>query len=283
MRPASFLLPLLLLPLMASAFDAPGRPDIIPEGRRVRPPHPVATLVTVDVQSFASSQCRRYMVAKDDTLASIAKRECGDARCAEEIRLLNSEIRVEELKAGVDIVLPPPAIASESRADSRPGTAAAWVLFEDASDLPRPKPLVAGESATAGEGLRMQQFLLVPRDQLTDFLRVAWSRARKEMPAYVAKSGSFMLTTGVPASDPTMKIETRVTLRDVKDAKLTIDLLERRFDKQGKLLSEKPKALMLPPPPRNAAIQVGLAAIGLSALALASLLARRRQRSACCG
>jgi len=285
MKLATLALPLLLLPLVASSVDVPGGPDVIPPGgRRVRPPHAVASEVTVDAGSFASCRCRRYVVANGDTLASVAKRECGDARCADEIRLLNPELQAGEAKAAAAIIIPPSAAASDSRADSRPGTAAAWVVFEDVrSGDARPRPLIAGETSTVSHGPHLQRFLLVRRDKLAAFLGLDWSQAPKGLPDYVVSSGSFMLLTAVPASDPTKKVETHVTLREVKDGALTIDLLERRFDKQGKLLSEQPKELILPPPPRQAQFEIGLAALGLAALALVSFLARRRrQRSGCC-
>jgi hypothetical protein len=222
------------------------------------------------------------VVANGDTLASVAKRECGDAKCVDEIRLLNPELQAGEPKAAAAIIIPPSSAAADSRTESRPGTVAAWVVFEDLrSGDTRPSPLVAGEAATASSGI--QRFLLVQRDKLAAFLGFDWSNAPKGLPNYVVSSGSFMLMTAVPASDPTRKVETRVTLREVKDGTLTMDLLERRFDKQGKLLSEQPKELILPPPPRQAQVSIGLAAIALAALALVSFLARRRrQRSGCC-
>ena len=87
-------------------------------------------VTTVEAGSFAL--CRTYVIAKGDTFEEIAKRECGDRRCAEEIRLLNPGEKPSKLQPGTEIVIPPRIAAATSRPESRAtGTAEAdWVVLQ---------------------------------------------------------------------------------------------------------------------------------------------------------
>src|SRR6187399_1573218 len=105
MKPTIFALPFLLLPL-APAPTSPPR-DIIPPGM-----HGIEFVLSVDASAISSCRCRPYEVAQGDTIVEIAKRECGDARCADEVRLMNPEVKADKLRPGDRLRIPPRAIAA---------------------------------------------------------------------------------------------------------------------------------------------------------------------------
>src|SRR4051812_44344370 len=96
MNVATLVLGLLLL------AGGPTAKDVIPAGMR----H-VKVVLTVDAKAFPGCLCRAYQIAKGDTFAAIATRECGDAGCSDEIRLLNPQVKGEELRPGDWLRVPP--------------------------------------------------------------------------------------------------------------------------------------------------------------------------------
>jgi formylglycine-generating enzyme required for sulfatase activity len=218
-------------------------------------PHEVAREVVVDPGPYASCLSRRYVVVEGDTWASVATRECGDPGCIEDLRLLNPAIQAEELRAGARMVLPPGALAAETRAEERSETRPSWVLFQFVPSFksrgvfPRPEPLVAGDPSRVAELGAFQCYLLVPRDRIAAFLRFDWPRGLSEPQEFVVVSEHFF-PSGL-ADDPVVRITTHVTLREVKDRKLAIDVIEKHYDSGGRLVFDQRSEPLPPPPPRH--------------------------------
>jgi len=224
MKPAALLIAFLIVPI-------PAVPDVIPSGM-----HGVRFSMTVDPGAFAANLCRRYKVVAGDTLEGIARRECGDAVCVEEIRLLNFPEELKKLEAGMTIAIPPRAPTSDSRAASRPENAsgAPWVFFHRIGTVFA--PILANEVLAQHSLAGPTCVVAVERSKLGWLLRGEWKNLDETQGAAV--SDPLPYTRVVKQSDPTWRIEATAHLKGVKDGRVLIDVSEKRFDKSDKLLSE---------------------------------------------
>lgn len=264
MKPAGLLLPFLLVPIAGAPAGLAGAPDIVPSGLQG-----VAFSMTVDPGAFAANLCRRYTVVSGDTLEAIAKRECGDAACVEEIRLLNPEARAGKIEAGASLVIPPRAATTDSRAASRPEGAAAteWVFFHRGL---APSPILANEPLSLPRGAP-SYVVAVTRRKLGWLLRDEWKSFDATEGAAISEVLPY--TRYVKERDPTRRIEATVVLKAVKDGRVVVEVSEKRFDKNDKLISGRgaPRRGDL-----SRAILLLTAAAGLFAMVR---LALRRQRA----
>jgi hypothetical protein len=269
MNASTLILPLVLLPLAA---DSAPLKDLIPMGA-----HRIKFVLSVNASAIGACLCRPCEIREGDTYGEIARRECGDASCAEEIRLLNPEVKdPAKLRSGDHVRIPPRAIGAESRATTRPGGAAVpcWVLFTiqwGRRGQMTPNAILEGEpiEVRGREGLRV---VAVPRDQLLEFLGRDWEHAKAgNLPDGTVSSDVIVPTWVLPVEDPTMTIEKRVTLKSSNDRRILFEVEERRFDKRGNELKQEggPKGASLPLLP--------VAVIGVSALLTAIGMAWRRR------
>jgi hypothetical protein len=206
--------------------------------------HGVKFVLSVDASAVATCLCRSHRIESGDTFGEIARRQGGDARFLDEIRLLNAGVDPYKLMPGDRISIPPRARAADSRATSRPrnGADACWVLFTlqwNRSGRGLVKPILEGEPIRAwGEGLRV---VAVPRDKLLWFLGLAWEgiHAATALPKGTVGSEVVLPARFVSESDPTHTIEKRVTLTTSKDQPVGFVVEEWRFDAKGNRIAPR--------------------------------------------
>jgi hypothetical protein len=260
MKPATLLLPFLLVP-MASP------PDVVPSGLRG-----IHFTLTVDPGAFAANLCRRYTVVAGDTLEAIAKRECGDASCVEEIRLLNPETKSGKVDAGASLIIPPRVVTTDSRAASRSegGGTTQWVFFHKGW---APAPILANEALSLPPG--PSYVLAVPRSKLECLLRPDWKGP--EAAEGVAISDVLPDDHFVKERDPTWSVEATVLLKAVKDGRVLVEVSKKKFDKNGKVIGSRgaPRRGDL-----SSAIMLVTAAAALLAVVRLAVTRRRRARQA---
>ena len=233
MKSVAFLLPFVLVPSFGPAGGS-ARPDVIVDSVR----RPIWCVTTVEPGSFA--WCRTYQIVKGDTFDEIAKRECGDRRCTEEIRLLNPDEKPSKLQPGTRIAIPPRVEAATSRPESRAtGTAEAdWVVLQYRGG--RFIPIIAREALMSGSRHLGSSLVAVKRSKLAWLLRGDWKSL--DATEGVACSPPLNDSVFVDKNDPTLRMEKTVTLKGIKDGRLLIDVVDKRFDRRGKLISERASA-----------------------------------------
>ena len=272
MKPAIFALPFLLLPL-APAPTPPPR-DIIPPGM-----HHIEFVLKVDASAISACFCRDYKIAPGDTIVGIAKRECGDARCADEIRLMNPEVKDDKLRLDDHLRIPPRATAADSRATTRAtgDASGCWVL----ATLQWWRPgKVSASVILEGKPIDVERrcqvrVVAVPREKLLWFLQENWDAVDPARPIDGVMSSDIIFPARVlPKEDPAITIEDRVTLRNGKDQRIVFDVERRRLDKTGKILAREGGS------GRTFVASLPVAAIGFVALLGVVGLARRRRARA---
>jgi hypothetical protein len=274
MKPTIFALTFLFLSLAPNA-TSPAR-DIIPPGM-----HRIEFVLRVDASAVSACLCRSYKIAPGDTILEIAKRECGDARCADEIRLMNPEVKDGKLRPGDHLRIPPRATAADSRATTRAtgDGSGCWVL----ATLQWWRPgKVSASVILEGEPIAIEprsqvRVVAVPREKLLWFLQQDWDAVDPAKPIDGVTSSDIINPTRVlPKEDPASTIEERVTLRKGEDQRIVFDVERRRFDKDGKILAGKTEAGQL------LVASLPVAAIGLVALlGIIGIARRRRARGDC--
>jgi hypothetical protein len=274
MKPAIFMLLPLLLPGAPDATP-PGSPrDIIPDGWR----H-IKFVLSVDASAVSACLCRVYKIAPGDTIVEIAKRECGDARCADEIRLMNPEVKDDKLRPGDYLRIPPRASASESRATSRTTEVASGCFVLLTVQWGRggggtASVIVEGEPIDVLRRGKVR-VVAVPREKLLWFLQLPLDGVFADRFMDGVMCSDVIVPTWLnPEADPAVTIEERVTLRKGKDQGIVFDVEQRRYDKSGKILAWKSEA------GRLLVASLPVAAIGFVALLGVIGIARRRRARA---
>lgn len=125
--------------------------------------------------------------------------------------------------------------------------------------------------------------MAVPRERLRWFVDLDWRQIDPaKAPEGVIQSDPITAVEVVAEDDPAWKVEALIALKEIKDGRLVIEVREKRFDKGGKLLSDKPGQSGAPEL-RQGAVSLPLVAIGVSALLGVIGLAWRRRARAGCG
>jgi hypothetical protein len=241
--------------------------------------HHIKYVLSVDASGISACLCRVYKIAPGDTIVEIAKRECGDARCADEIRLLNPHVTDDKLRPDDHLTIPPRASAAESRAASRTSEAASGCFVLATLQWWRPGK-VSASVIVEGKPIEVQRrsqvrVVAVPREKLLWFLQQGWDAVDPTKPIDGVMSSNIIFPTRLlPKEDPAITIEERVTLRKGEDQRIEFDVERRRLDKTGKILAREGGA------GRALVASLPVAAIGLVALVGIIGIARRRRARA---
>ncbi len=281
MKASIALLPILLFPMTGGAPGIPRMRDIIPPGMKS-----VRFELVFEAPAPGASLCRAYVVLAGDTFEGIARKQCGDARCSDEIALLNPNMKPERLKPGSTLAIPPKPSA-DSRPASRPDGASReprLLMHLTPSGILQPKtpvPILEGQILGAFRG--QCRVIAVPRSGLRAAMALDWTTVDfAHPPAGVNVSPPFTATSLVAHEDPAVRVEARIVVTSIEDGQVALDRHERWYDEDKRLTREKTVQNGVTKT-RGGAVPWPLALIGGGALiGVLGIARRRRTRAACC-
>ena len=236
MRRLARLAPLfLLVGVVPAGADMPAPPD--------RSPHKYVTAtIELDWGPFADRVSRRHVVAKGETLSSIARSEAGDVARWKTIAEANPEVASDpsQLKVGAVLWIPPPRAFDPPRAASAPAPTpvldgwydALWVEWR--YDVVR--NVERGAWGPVPDGRKRGGLLvLAPHARAMSLL----AAAEKQEPIRIDALGDGVLkaslfpNTRAHRDDPTVRVHCRFTLGAPEGPLVRVSETISRFDATG--------------------------------------------------